>query len=190
MTARIYNRQRIGIGISPGFAVGQAYVNNDILKRDYRLYSIGEQEIKKECARIEHAFAEVLNDLETLSKRVEYELDQGFADIFRTHRTILSDSSLLQEIRLELEKERVNVEEVVKSVFMCYRDKFYALDNALLRDRGDDMVDLAKRILRSLMGVQHLLQTLPADTVFVTQRFLPSEVVLLSKNDIAAIIVE
>ena len=50
------NRQLLGKGISPGFVSGKAYIFEDILERDYQLYSITNQEIEKEYTRIEQSF--------------------------------------------------------------------------------------------------------------------------------------
>ena len=60
-----------------------------------------------------------------------------------------------------------------------------------LRQRGDDIVDLARRVLRQLEGADAFgLTAMPAGSVLVTQRLLPSDVVALSPRDVKAIVVE
>jgi len=184
------NRQLLGKGISPGFVRGKAYIFKDILERDYKLYSITEQETENEYTRIEQAFENILNDLTRLTKRVERELDGDFADIFSSHKMILKDPSLLQDIKTELEKERVNAERVIKTVFARYQYNLSSMEHSLLRDRADDIADLAKRLLRSLLGVEHLLETVPSDVILVSKRLLPSDIVFLRKKSVSGIVVE
>lgn len=190
MRAARLNRQLRGVGISPGFAIGTAYIYRDVLDQDYRLYSLADGQIDREFDRIKRAFEAVLNDLVDLTRRVERDLDAETADIFRAHRVLLKDSSLLGQIRTELERERTNAEYALKSVFDRLKSKFDNMEDPLLRDRADDVVDLCKRLLRSLLGVQSLLEKLPADAVLIAQRLLPSDTVLLQKHAISAVVVE
>jgi len=184
------NRQILGKGIAPGYVCGRAYIYEDILERDYKLYSIEKNEIEREYERVETAFQKVLDDLSMLTKRIEQELDSDFADIFRSHKMILRDPSILQEIKTELYKEWVNAEHIVKTVFMRYQNKLFSMEHNLLRARADDMADLAKRIISSLMGVEPFLETFPSGVVLVTQRFLPSDTIFLKKNAVSGIVVE
>jgi phosphoenolpyruvate-protein phosphotransferase (PTS system enzyme I) len=190
MTATRPNRQLRGVGISPGFAAGSAYVHRDILDRDYGFYAVADDQIDEECARIERAFGDVLNDLIDLTRRVELELDTESADIFRAHKVLLRDASFRSRIQTELKKEKMNAEHAVKSVFERLRLKFDVLEDRLLRDHGDDVADLCKRLLRSLMGVQNLLEKLPPNAVLVAQRLLPSDTVLLRKHAVSAVVIE
>lgn len=184
------NRQIIGKGIAPGYVTGKAYIHKDILERDYKLYSIEKHEIDSEFTRIETAFKNVLDDLIRLTIRIEQELDSEFADIFRCHKMILSDPNVLQELRNEMEKEWVNAEHIVKTVFMRYQNNLFSMEHNLLRDRADDMADLAKRLLRSLMDTEHFLVNVPSDIILILQRFFPSDTVFLKKNAVTGIVVE
>ena len=57
--------------------------------------------------------------------------------------------------------------------------------------RADDILDLARRILRQLEGEEaYGLAAMPTGSVLVTRRLLPSDVVSLSRRDVAAILVE
>jgi len=184
------NRQLIGRGISPGYISGNAYIYKDILERDYKLYSITEQEIEKEYKRIKQAFKNIHNDLKRLINRVERELDKDFADIFRSHKIFLRNPSLLKDIKIELQKECVNAEHVIKTVFTRYQYNLSSLEHSFWRDRADDIADLAKRLLRSLLGVENLLETVPSDVILVTKWLSPSDIVFLRKKSILGIVVE
>ena len=64
------------------------------------------------------------------------------------------------------------------------------MEDSLFRERGDDIGDLCKRVIRALLGVEHLLKTLPVASVIVAERLLPSDTMLLHERSVSAILVE
>ena len=59
--------------------------------------------------------------------------------------------------------------ESVKSVFRKWEAKFAAIQDETLRQRADDILDLARRVLRQLEGADAFgLATMPAGSVLVT----------------------
>lgn len=183
-------RQLIGKGISPGYASGKAYVYIDMLKLDYSFRTVPKYGVREEFARIERAFGKVLCDLVELTKHVESQMGSDYANILRADKAILRSPVMLEEIRLELEKEHLNAEEIVKRVFLRHRDRFYAIEESHFRERGDDIGDLCKQVIRALLGAEHLLQTVPEASVIVAGRLLPSDTILLQKKFVSAIVVE
>ncbi len=53
-----------GVRISPGMAIGRAFVYQDVLQRDYEFYDIEEHQVTEEHRRIEQAIEEVRQDLQ------------------------------------------------------------------------------------------------------------------------------
>jgi phosphoenolpyruvate-protein phosphotransferase len=190
MSAGTACRQLMGTGVSPGFAAGNAYVHRDIMKEEYARYSVSEHEVQAEFARVERAFRDVLRDLVALAERVDHTIGRDYANIIRADAAVLRDPSVLEKIRVELETERLNAEEIVKRVFQREREKLYALENTVLRERGDDIGGLCKRVLRSLMGAHHALRRLAPNTILVVERLSPMEVAALEKKSVSAIVVE
>src|SRR4030095_596953 len=81
--------------------------------------------------------------------------------------------------------------EAVKRVFRRWEAKFAAIQDETLRQRADDMLDLARRVLRPLEGAGAFgVAAVPAGSVLVTQRLLPSDVIAFSPRDVKAIVVE
>ena len=79
----------------------------------------------------------VLADLEEAAERVESDMSGDLADIFRAHAAIVRDPTLSGEILDELEDELVNAEHVVKEVFHKWVRRFRAMEDEVLRERGD-----------------------------------------------------
>jgi len=180
-----------GIGISPGLALGRAFVYQDILHRDHEYYYISHGDIDEEYGRIERSLTEVEKELTTAADRTERTLDRNLADIFRSQITMLQDPTLVQELRGELEQELVNAEQVVKRVFRRWERRFRDKERERMAHIADDMADLSGRLLRTLMGVQaHLLEDVPEGSILVARRLLPSDTVFLSRRSTRAVVVE
>ena len=184
-------RQLSGRGISPGLALGNAFVYRDILYRDQEQYEIVEAEIEGEHARFDTALQDVLGELKLAATRIEQDSDEGLADIFRSHGAMLSDPALHGDIKREIEIELINPEQAVKRVFRRWERKFLAMEDERLSQRSDDIADLARRLLRSLAGVEaHTLENMPAGSILVARRLLPSDTVFLNRRSTAGVVVE
>jgi phosphotransferase system enzyme I (PtsI) len=180
-----------GLAIAPGLAVGKAFVYRDILQRDHELYDIAEHQIDEEFCRIKQAIEGVVNDLELTANRVEKELERDLADIFQAQKALLRDPTLLVDIKKELNAELVNSEQVIKRVFRRWERRFREMEDRKFRQRGDDLADICRRLLRELTGIHaHILEDVPDRSVLVAKRLLPSDTVFLSRGSTVGVVVE
>jgi phosphoenolpyruvate-protein phosphotransferase len=180
-----------GEGVSPGLAKGNVFIYKDILQQNAETHAIDGAQIHEEQARIEKAIDDVQRSLTTDATQIESKLGKESADIFRAQVMILDSSSVVDELKKTLEAKRVNAEAVVKKVFSLLARRFAEMSDEVLRERGDDLEDLSRRLLRSLAGIHaHSLENLPANTVLVARRLLPSDTVFLSCSSTVAILAE
>lgn len=181
----------IGKKVSPGLAIGKAFVYRDVLHRNSALDAIDPSQIGKEKARLEKAMGDVRQSLVIDAKQIEGKLGKQSAEIFLAQEAMLLDSSVIEELERILEAELINAEQVVKTVFRLLARRFRDMDNEVLRERGDDIDDLSRRLLLSLAGIYaHSLENLPANTVLVARRLLPSDTVFLSRSSTVAVLAE
>ncbi len=181
----------VGKGVSPGLAKGKAFVYRDVLQRDSELYVIDRGQIGEEKARIEKAIDDVRQSLHIDAKQIEGKLGKQSGDIFLAQEAILLDSFVVGEMKKILEAELINAEQVVRTVFRLLARRFRDMNNEVLRERGDDIDDLSRRLLLSLAGIHaHSLENLPANTVLVARRLLPSDTVFLSRSSTVAVLAE
>jgi phosphoenolpyruvate-protein phosphotransferase len=124
-------------------------------------------------------------------QHIEAKLGKQSADIFRAQQAILCSPSVIEELEKILEAERISAEEVVKTVFRRIARRFREMSNEIHRERGDDIDDLSRRLLLSLAGIHaHSLENLPANTVLIARRLLPSDTVFLSRGSTVAVLAE
>ena len=180
-----------GIRISPGLASGTVWVAGDILDRSAETHRIEPHQVEAEMERIRRAVMQVEAELEESARRVSEQIDPSLAGIFRAHHLMLESLLSSNEFETEMRESLTSAAEAVKSVFRKWEAKFAAIQDETLRQRADDILDLARRVLRQLEGADAFgLAAMPAGSVLVTQRLLPSDVVALSPRDVKAIVVE
>jgi phosphotransferase system enzyme I (PtsI) len=180
-----------GLAISSGCAMGRAHVYRDILLREHEHYEISEDGIEEEWARIEQAVEKAREDLVRISREIQTRVDDDASNIFLVQDAMLQDPKLVEDLKATLREELVNAEYVVKQVLLRWEKKFRRLDSEELKQRGDDIADLGRRLLLILEGIHaHMLEAIPQDSVLVARRLLPSDTVFLSRRSTAAVVVE
>ncbi len=180
-----------GTGISPGLATGRAFIYQDILERPLLRRKLQRHQVNREYERIQSAVRLVRKDLRIAAHQVRQTLGEQKAGIFAAQETMLLDATLAEELRRELDQQLVNAEHAVKSVFQRWHQRFGAISDKLLRENADDMLDLWRRMLRALVGINlNVLEDLPAGSVVVAKHLVPSDTVLLSRQATAAVVVE
>ena len=181
----------VGEGVSSGLAKGKAFVYIDVLKRDTELYKVDHCQVDEEKARIDKAIDDVRQSLAIDAKQIESKLGKEPADIFLAQETMLLDPSVVEELKRTMEAERINAEQAVRMVFRLLAGRFRQLNDEVLRERGDDIDDLSRRLLLALAGIHaHSLENLPANTVLIARRLLPSDTVFLSRSTTVAVVAE
>ena len=180
-----------GTRISPGLASGTVWMAGDILDCSAETHRIEPHQVDAEMERIRRAFMQVEAELEESARRVSEQIDPSLGEIFRAHRLMLESLLSSNEFEKELRESLTSAGEAVKRVFRKWEAKFAAIEDETLRERADDILDLARRVLGQLEGADAFgLAAMPADSVLVTQRLLPSDVVALTPRDVKAIVVE
>ena len=179
------------IRISAGLASGRVWVAGDLLDRSAETQRIEPRQVDAEMERVRRAVIQVEAELEESARRVGEQIDPSLAGIFRAHRLMLENLLASNEFETEMRESLTSPAETVKSVFRKWEAKFAAIQDETLRQRADDILDLARRVLRQLEGADAFgLAAMPTGSVLVTQRLLPSDVVAISPGDVTAIVVE
>lgn len=180
-----------GRSISPGLGMGRAWVVGDVLRWVGPPAAIRLTDVDGELLRLAHSFEGALAEAERYAKRIEEEFDSTLAGVFRAHGAMLRELLASGEFERELRASLVDAEAVVRRVLLKWYQKFKALENQAFRQRADDVLDLGRNIIRRLRGEQVAgFKEIPSGSVLVVERLLPSDVVLLPRASVVAIVVE
>jgi len=178
----------MGEPIVAGYAIGKVVRDYGALPGKFKARTLHEDEVEEELTRIREAIDAACHDLSLLRSKVSGKIDPRHAEIFTAQQMILKDSELYKEIEGDLRRRRLNAEQVVQDVFLCWEEKLRNVGEPLIQEKADDMADLGRRLVDALTGVQDGPAPLIADAVLCARRLLPSDMVSLDSTNINAIV--
>lgn len=179
-----------GIPVSPGIAFGEALVIDDEGFR-IRQSLIPSASIEEEVKRYEDAFEQAKQEISANVSTVTKELGDYYGLIFQAHLAILDDSTLREEILKKIEVDRYSAPFAISTIFKQYAETLRKIPNEQLSQRANDIIDLEKRIMRIVMGVNtETLTTINKDMVVLAHNLTPSETSNMNRNCVRAFVTE
>jgi phosphotransferase system enzyme I (PtsI) len=141
-----------GQAVSPGIAIGRAQlVSHDTLEVAH--YTLRERDVAGDVARLQTAFATVRAEFEALRAEAGVpgapaEL-AAFVDI---HAMILADPMLEESASGLIRERRCNAEWALVQQMEQLVGQFEEFDDAYLRERKHDIIQVVERVLKALLG--------------------------------------
>lgn len=135
---------------------------------------------------LQKALKKTESELETLQKAVEARLSDAASMIFTAHLLILKDQSFLNGMTALIQKGK-NPPEAVIAVAQKYIARFQASSEPYIREKAQDIEDLATRIIRHLAGKEARL-TLLRNHIVVAGDLYPSDLLKLSAEGVRGIV--
>jgi phosphotransferase system enzyme I (PtsI) len=174
----------VGIGASPGIAIGETFMLNRA-----RMAAVERHIATEEVPAEIDAFMAAVR----LSKKQLEEVKQGVTDrqlaehlyIIDTHLLILEDQLLIDDTISHIKKELLNAEGALKRTLSRFREVFEAIEDEYLRERRSDIDSVGDRLLRNLMGVsQQSLAGIDRKVVIVAHDLSPADTMQIDKERI------
>ncbi|MGI9517083.1 MAG: phosphoenolpyruvate--protein phosphotransferase [Pirellulaceae bacterium] len=182
---------RKGIAVSPGVAIGTAYVIHEIfVNPDTK--RLEDSEVTAELARYETARDRSAADLRALERKVEAQVGHDEAAIFAVHQSILRDAAFTNKIRGWIVDERVTAAAALHRLLGEYTDLFSKTKDAYLKERLNDVRDVVIRLSGHMSDV---LQPTPHEVlegplIVVADELLPSQAVALGEIEVKGIVTQ
>lgn len=179
-----------GLAASPGIAIGQAWIFRPQTPNiDTR--TIAEDEIKSEYRAFRNAQAKVDAHLEALYNRVLEKQGEHEAAIFESHRELLADEELENDIQALIRDERKTATAAVKEYLDQVAANMRALEDEYLRERAAEFEDLQNNLLLALNGLPFAsLASAPPDSVIFAEDLTPSETAQLDVEKVRGFVLE
>ena len=168
-------KQITGIPVSSGIVIGRVF---RLGRAEQRVphQRIEADEVSVELQRVDEAFAEAIEDLESLRDRSRIQLGEEPAKIFEFHMGLLKDPSLRKPIEDRIRNELVVAEWAVADEFRIVADRFSSMGNEVFAQKASDIIDLDRRVLDKLMGEDtSRLASLDEPVVIVAHELTPSQ---------------
>lgn len=182
-------RVLFGLGVSPGFALGPAWMPDDA-SLPVPEVSLHPDQIGVEVDRFERAVEASRQQLEKLklkSATLPAPASQEVGFLVDAHLGMLSKSRLLRGVSGRIQREGINAEAAIRHELQAISEAFALMDDAYLAARFDDIRIVAGRLTRNLTDAPVLsINTLPAGTVVLAEELSPAEAANIDPGRIAA----
>lgn len=144
-----------GVGVSSGIAIGHAHLISHALLEVVH-FKIEASAIDEEIARFERAINLVKHDLEQLKAQLPKNAPAELSAFINTHLAMLSDKSLSEAPKAIIRNELCNAEWALKQQMDDIVVQFDAIEDAYLRERKQDVVQVVERVIKVLLGRDQL----------------------------------
>ncbi len=177
-----------GLAVSPGVAIGPAYVreSGDIQVPEYQ---IAENQVAAEQQRFDAAVEKAsrqLGKLKAKASSLHGAAAEELGFLLDAHLQMVESSRLLTGVRRRIEKDLINAEAAVKAEIAAIAQNFAAMDDAYLRARAKEIGEVGMRIVRKL--VQHEYRgfaALDAGSIVVAEEITPADTALMDPQRVA-----
>ncbi len=180
-----------GVGVSGGIAIGRAHLIAHGIE-EVSHYAIAEGDIVQEILRFDAAVATVREELQSLQRTAPVGAPEEFNAFLNLHLMILNDETLTETPRTLIKQQRCNAEWALKQQTDALFDEFEAIEDAYLRERWADVMQVAERVLKVLLGRSKPARLpIHADgRILVAHDLSPADVILFKQQHFAAFITD
>ena len=181
-----------GAAAAPGVAIGPAVCLRGHGVEVLRV-PIQTSDLDREVERFRAAVRTVEAELEATENRIAETFGTDLASIFHAHSVILRDSSFARRIDQTIHSDRVNAEWAVQAVADDLGEKFAQVKSQHLRERGEDLRDVTRYLLRALAGKRSspgIGKDFDHSVVVVSHELTPDEVLRLGRRGAVGFAIE
>jgi phosphotransferase system enzyme I (PtsI) len=167
-------KKLIGIGASPGIAIGMITHLNDDTACELALIQPGTPDVEQQ--RFMRAQEQALEQLAALEERTKQKIGEAEAQVFSAQALMLKDP-MLESAVTEKIAAALSAEEAVQRSTVELSDMLSKLEDEYLRTRAADVQDIGKRLVRILQGK---LTGPEISGIVVADDLLPSDTAMLN----------
>jgi phosphoenolpyruvate-protein phosphotransferase (PTS system enzyme I) len=182
----------IGIGVSPGIAVGRAVILT--LRTEAIRFPIPPDRVEREVAALHAAREQSRQQLHDIGSRVTKARGSELAAIFDAQILMLDDALFVGRAEEIIREERVNAAWAVHRAYEELAVVLASVDDEYLREREHDVADVAGRLRMNLRhgarGPRDLLSELDGPSILVADELTASLAAQLDWSRIQAFAVD
>ena len=182
-----------GIGVSPGIAIGPAYIGDrgELPVSESR---IAESEVENERVRFHEAVAASAKQLRKLKTRATA-LPGSAADeigyVLDAHLAMLANSRLIRGVHQRIARDRINAERAIQLEIEELAKTFAQMSDPYLAARIDDIRVVGARLIRNLLKKPYVAySSLSGGAVILAEEVTPADTALMDPRRIGGFATE
>ena len=175
---------RKGIAVSPGYAIGEAFVLDS---ESYRIPKrlLPPAQLEAEVARFQKAALAAEAEVASVQSAFEKKVGKAYAAIFEAHLWMLKDPQIHAEVLRRIREQRFNAEYAVSRAFRRYAWMFRNVGDEHLSLRVSDLYDVEKKLLKHLLGQKReTLANLTDPVIILAHDLSPSQTATLDPKKV------
>lgn len=179
-----------GIAVSPGIAIGSAFVLHSETSFSIPLQPVPDDQVWKEIARFEDALTRTRAEILGIRKKIANQIGSESSDIFNAHLMILEDRTLIEDVIAIIKDKKVTCEYAFSTVIQRYFTAFSQINDDYLKERIADIRDIGRRILHNLYGEEAAFEKLDKKGIVIAHDLSPSDTAMMDKEKVLAFVTE
>ena len=140
-----------GLAVSNGIAIGHAHLVSHAT-REVEHYVLPGRYVDEEVARLDRAVAGVQAELDALMAGTDASAPAELTVFIDLHHMLLADPLLIEATRQLIRERRCNAEWALVQQMDQLVEQFEQIEDAYLRERKADVVQVVERLLKVLLG--------------------------------------
>jgi phosphotransferase system enzyme I (PtsI) len=174
-----------GIGASGGIAIGGVFLlrSGEIEVAKNKITDVG-----RELERLEEARDVTVRQLEEIYQKSLKKLGEESSMIFQIHIMMVQDEDFHDAVTQEIRSEQTGAEYAVWLAGQQFSRRFAEMDDAYMRGRAQDVIDIARRWVRNLRGSPDSVPMPDKPCVVCAADLTPSETVQMDKKFVLAFV--
>jgi phosphoenolpyruvate-protein phosphotransferase (PTS system enzyme I) len=181
-----------GIGVSGGIAIGHAHLFAG-MSAEVDHYEITGTDVIREQRRYDRAVKDVREELNELTESIRHSPSAELAPFVNVHMLLLEDAAFSEAPRDIIREQHCNAEWALRAQLDELLAQFSDIEDPYLREREDDVRQVAERILGALAGTQRRMAMKPVRedaSILVARDLSPADVILFREHPFAAFITD
>jgi phosphocarrier protein FPr/phosphocarrier protein len=165
-----------GVCAAPGLAIARALQ-----------FKPAEIPVVEEGGGIAHETGALKQALDAVRAELERSSPSGQSrEIMAAHVALLDDPELLGSARARIEGGK-SAAFAWRSSVREFANRLRAMDDALMRERAQDLLDIEAQVVAALTGAKPAAPAIPEDAILLASDFLPSQIIALKDSRIAGL---
>jgi phosphoenolpyruvate-protein phosphotransferase (PTS system enzyme I) len=180
-----------GAGVSGGIAIGQAHLFS-AARLEVAHYEIPLQGIDAEVRRFDAAVEQVRGEFAALEAAVPASARAEMKAFLGLHAMLLNDANLSRAPRELIRERRCNAEWALVQQMEHVTKQFEEIEDAYLRERAQDIVQVVERMLKAMLGTGHAPQA-PSheeNVIVVAHDLSPADMMIFKRHEYAGFVTD
>jgi phosphotransferase system enzyme I (PtsI) len=177
-----------GLGVSPGIAAGHPMVYTPMpiaYTKESRV------SVKDEIARLNKAVENSIAEIKSLYTKAKAKLGHVEAGLFEAQIMMLQDEDFITKIEEEIVTNRINGEWAIANVRDYYVSVFESLDHEYLKERAQDIKDIAGRLIKHMQKrEENASANKRMRSIVVARELTPSDTAYLNSEMVLGLLIE